>query len=166
MNKNRIFAIAFALIVLGGYWGYKTFLATPCLNFEEIILQKDGFGDEIRLASLQEKVTLVAFFQTWCIDCIKEMPTILALESQIKNSNLKVIMVSDEPIAKLEIFKQRFPNFAFQYYLSKEKLPSFGIRRYPTTYLVDEKGNILKSSLEGNNWASAEIVDMITKKLN
>lgn len=148
------------------YWGYKNYLSTLCINFEKVVVKKEGTGEETNLLKLQGKVTLVAFFQTWCSDCIKEMPTIIALQNTIQNENLKVILVTDESAEKLEKFKARFPDFIFDYYLTKEKLPTFGIRKYPTTYLVDQKGNILKSTLEGNNWGSDEIVELVTKELN
>jgi thiol-disulfide isomerase/thioredoxin len=166
MKVNKILWIVLFSSALIGFWGYKTYLATPCINFDDVVIQKDGIGEKTNLSKLQGKVTLVAFFQTWCSDCIKEMPTIISLQNIIQNENLNVILVTDESISKLEKFKTRFPDFSFDYYLSIEKLPTFGIRKYPTTYLVDEKGNILKSTLEGNNWGSAKIIELVQNKLN
>jgi hypothetical protein len=36
---------------------------------------------------------------------------------------------------------------------SNESLASLGIYVYPTTYLLNKKGEVIRSKLEGYNWA-------------
>ncbi len=164
-RTKRLLRILLITTLILGYWGYKKIFSCQEVTFKEVIVSKDGKGKKINLASLQGKVTLVAFFQTWCGDCIREMPTILNLQSQVQNPDFKVLMVSDEKDFKLEAFKKRFPEFRFDYYLSDKSLPEFGIEKYPTTYLVDEDGSVLKSSLEGFDWSQNSIIEIVNAHL-
>lgn len=165
MSKILISVSIGFLLIWGAFVGYNRYFNTPEIDYSKIYVSKNGIEKHILLSELQGKITLIAFFQTWCIDCIKEMPTIKSLESEVKNPDFKVIMVTDEPTAKLEQFKKKFPAFAFDFYIADQKLPEFGIKKYPTTYLLNQNGEEIKSTLEGFDWGKPEILKLVKEIL-
>jgi thiol-disulfide isomerase/thioredoxin len=155
-----------SLVIFGlGLGAYKYLQPTTEIEFSKVMVHKDGSNEKISLASLQGKATIVAFFQTWCTDCIREMPTLVNLQGQLQNPDLKVIMVTDEDPEKLERFKAKFPKFTLDFYISDERLPSMGINRYPTTYLLDRKGGVKLKTLEGYDWSSEQAVILVKSLL-
>ncbi len=165
-KKNSKLIVIISLLALsGGYWVYKQYLATPDIDFKNVVVTKNGVEKPTYLNDLLGKVTLLAFFQTWCVDCIKEMPSIKRLQNQLGSIDFKVLIITDESTLKLEQFKKRFPEFDFDYYIASEKLTAYGIKKYPTTYLVNSEGQVLKSTLEGYNWSDSKIVVWIKEKL-
>lgn len=161
----NIGAAVFVLTLISGLLIYKNYFASPDIDFGKVIVNGYDAEKPSNLEELQGKVTLVAFFQTWCKDCIIEMPSILRLQNDIANPDFRILMVTDEPLSKIVQFQKRFPSYNFDYYISKNKLPTYGIKKYPTTYLLNSEGEVLKSTLEGYDWSDSEIVALIKKKL-
>ena len=161
MNKTTLIFLIFCSLFALGWTAYKYLSSAKDPVFADIIVHKSDSDQNVSLASLQGKATIVAFFQTWCGDCIREMPTLLNLQDQLATPNLKIIMVTDEPIEKINAFKNRFPNLRFDYYISQKRLPEMGIRKYPTTYLLDSQSNIKLRTFEGYDWSSAQSVELV-----
>ena len=161
MNRTNLIFLAVIILFALGYAAYKFLIPAKDPVFADTIVQISGGNQNVSLASLQGKVTIVAFFQTWCSDCIREMPTLIDLQNLIENTNVKVLMVTDESQEKVNAFQNRFPNFKFDYYISQKRLPEMGIRKYPTTYLLDSEGNIKLRTFEGYDWSNPQSVELI-----
>jgi len=54
--------------------------------------------------------------------------------------------------------QNRFSTTKILFANSGESLSSLGIYVYPTTYLLDKKGEVIQSKLEGYNWALEKTV--------
>jgi len=55
---------------------------------------KDGTGKPVTLADFKGKPLLVNMWATWCVPCVKELPTLDALAA--KGGNLQVVAVSED----------------------------------------------------------------------
>ena len=161
MNKSRLIIIILALICAIFWAAYKYFKPFKDPAFNTIILHKADNNKNVSLTSLQGKATIIAFFQTWCGDCIREMPTIIKLQNEINSPDLKIIMVTDETLERINTFKNRFPNFNFEYYVVDQPLSKMGISKYPTTYLLDAQGNIKLRTFEGYDWSETKSIDLV-----
>ncbi|MEJ8840945.1 DUF547 domain-containing protein [Lacibacter sp. H375] len=62
--------------------------------------------------SLQNELTIVDFFGTWCVPCIKAIPQLVKIQEKFKDK-LTVILVSNEEEARLQKFLAARKNFAF-----------------------------------------------------
>ncbi len=130
---------------------------SPLLKTELTDLQNQKFDAN----TLKNKVFIVSYFQTWCSDCVKEQPELLKLKQKFGDS-IEILMVSDEGIEKIAGFKAKF-NSQLNFYNSSKMLKSIGIARFPTTYLMNKKGNTIDVRVEGINWFSAETVATVSK---
>ena len=159
MNK-KILSILFviAAIAIGG-WFYKTYKMVPTLPAYENDLTNEQ-GKAIKLSDFKGLYVLISYFQTWCGDCIKELPTIDALQTKAGKDKLKVLMVNDEGSEKMNRFKEKHCN-TLDYYQSDKSFSSINIHVFPTTYLLNKEGVVIMSKLEGFDWSSDEIVNLI-----
>jgi thiol-disulfide isomerase/thioredoxin len=102
---------------------------------------------------LKGHVVIVSFFQTWCGPCIQEIYVFDELLATINSSNLKILCISDEDKDRINRLQNQFSPHKVMFAHSNESLASLGIYVYPTTYLLNKKGEVIRSKLEGYNWA-------------
>jgi thiol-disulfide isomerase/thioredoxin len=156
MKKNIILGIL--LSISAAFFIYKRFFPTE-LDLSNVQIEFNE--NQYNLADIQTDITVVAFFQTWCIDCIKEIPTLMNLNKQVNSKRLTIILVTDESLEKVEQFKSRFPQFILPIFRSKKSLSSFGVSRYPTTVMLDKSGKILLKTVEGKDWDNPERINLV-----
>jgi thiol-disulfide isomerase/thioredoxin len=121
-------------------------------------------GQTFDPATLKNKVYILSYFQTWCGDCVKEQPQLQQLKQHF-GDNLEILMVSDEPVEKLQQFKAKFDAGLTIYHTKKSLKGDLGVRAFPTTYLFSKDGKVLVKKVEGINWYNSEIIDMINGSL-
>ena len=114
---------------------------------------------------LRNKVTIVSYFQTWCGDCVREQPELQKLQDRFGKDSLQVIMISDEAPELIVAFRERFSSKLVYCHTPVSLKKDLGIRAFPTTYLLDKKGNIVISKVEGINWYTDETVAEISRLL-
>ncbi len=120
--------------------------------------------NKLDLAKLEGKVFVISFFQTWCGDCVRENPELKKLQEEFDSTKFQVLLVSDESVEKLNLFNERFQS-GLKIYQSSVALKDLGVSRFPTTFLIDKKGNTLIHKVEGIHWYTPEIIEQIKTHL-
>jgi len=151
--------IALLLLVLAAWMGrhYIRGLFPSSIKFKETTLTTIDSNKLISVANFKGKVIIVSCYQTWCIDCARETPVLNQLTTQINSDQFKVIYISDEDAAKVNIFRQRFLSGNILFLKSVKSMSNMGIRSFPTTFLLNKKGEIIKTTYEGYDWLNEEI---------
>ncbi len=123
----------------------------------------DERGNKVTLTDNLGKVMLISYFQSWCVDCRKEQPELEALQKAVGGEEkLKIFLVSDEDWSKINRVKDATKtNLVF--YKSEKTLKEIGIHRFPTTYLLNKKGEVVEAMVEGVHWNTKEIQEQIIK---
>ncbi len=149
MKKQRlIFAGLISALIMVGIFIYQRYRVAPALLLPEIQLS-DLQGNSIKPAS--GKPTLLIFFGTWCRDCRKELPVLAKLESELKNKNIQVILVSDEEIAVLQDFSTGIP-LSFQLCKLTGSFKENNIYTLPTSYLFCSNGSVFRKQTGAIEW--------------
>ncbi len=113
----------------------------------------DIAGQPVKLSDLKGKVVLLDFWATWCPPCRVEIPNLLEIYHQFKNSNFVLISVSlDRNIALARQFvKEKEMNW--RHIISSESsghiASLFEIEYIPATFIIDGKGKIVARNLRG-----------------
>lgn len=156
-NINKILA-AFLFLVLAGWvvrwYMHKTY--PPGMAFNATPLTLVDNNQETTIDEFKGNVVIVSCFQTWCRDCAAETPVLNRLANNLNSEKFKIIYVTDEGSAKLESFRSRLPSDKILFTYSQKSLASLGIHVYPTTYLLDKNGRVVKAKLEGYDWLLEE----------
>jgi len=161
-KTNLIASFLFALLISGiiiYQLRQNNAMKAPQNPFYNYTLTQDN-GKQFDPNTLKETVFIVSYFQTWCSDCVKEQPELMKLQKQFAGKNFKILMVTDESMDKINAFKQKFGD-GLNIFQLKEPIKSIGIKRFPTTYLINKKGEVVVSKVEGINWFTPEIVKTI-----
>ena len=105
-------------------------------------------GTQTTTADLQGKVTLVNFWATTCVSCVKEMPALVSTYNKYKNQGFDTVAVAmsyDPPAWVLNFAQTRQLPFKVALDNTGEIAQNWGdVKLTPTTYLVDKQGRIVK----------------------
>jgi len=105
-------------------------------------------GSTLETAQLKGKVTLVNFWATTCVTCVKEMPNIVATYNKFKDRGFDTVAVamSYDPPQWVNNFAQtRQLPFKVAIDNTGDIAKAWGdVKLTPTSYLVDKQGQIVK----------------------
>ncbi len=153
-NKNqKIIFIVLAILMLA--WlgrGRIRNLFPPKMKFAAVQLISIDDKRTTSINALKDTVLIVSCYQTWCIDCARETPELHQLATAINNPRFKIIYISNEPVEKVTGFRQRFDSDKILFTQVSGSMGDLGIRAYPTTFLLNKKGSVIRTTQEGYDW--------------
>ena len=124
-------------------------------------------GSSQTTQSLQGKVTLVNFWATSCTTCVAEMPEIVATYDKFKGKGYETVAVAmqyDPPQYVLNYAQSRQLPFKVALDNTGAVAKAWGdIKITPTTYLVNKRGEIVKTYVGAPNFS--ELHQLIEKLL-
>jgi thiol-disulfide isomerase/thioredoxin len=130
-------------------------------------VMQDAKGADTTLAAFAGKVLVVNFWATWCAPCIKEMPTLDALQAKLGPSGLQVLAVSQDreglKVAQPFVEKNGWKNIALYVEPKARFAKDAALRGLPTTIILDQKGQEV-GRLEGTiDWTAPNVTDALAK---
>lgn len=105
-------------------------------------------GSALRTADLKGKVTLVNFWATTCVTCVKEMPALVATHQKFAARGYDTVAVAmsyDPPAWVVNFAQSRQLPFKVALDNTGDIAKAWGdVKLTPTTYLIDKQGQIVK----------------------
>lgn len=144
------------LLVVVGYKLLKRYYFFPKMTFRSEQLTRLDNGEHTNIDALKGNVLIVSCYQTWCGDCARETPVLNDLATAINSPQFKVIYISNEPAEKVNRFKSRFESGKILFTKTEKQPSDLGIRAFPSTFLLDKKGKVILTKLEGYDWRKEE----------
>ncbi len=155
--KNRLYPIIFsALVLIAAIWVVTWYIrktVTPKMQFETTGFMLTGSNTKTTITDLKGNVVIVSFFQTWCGTCAGEIQVLNELVTELNSGKLKILYISDEDINLINTYQKQFNAAHILFAHSPKSLAGSGIYVYPTTYLLNKKGSVINSKLEGYDWS-------------
>jgi thiol-disulfide isomerase/thioredoxin len=106
-------------------------------------------GKQVKLSDYKGKIVILDFWATWCGPCRIGIPDLVEIQNEYKDK-VVIIGISLDTTTKNEVvpfakeFKINYPVV----YGTGEVVQSYGgIRGIPTTFVIDEEGNIVAHHL-------------------
>jgi thiol-disulfide isomerase/thioredoxin len=120
-------------------------------------------GAPVDTAALQGKVVVVDFWATYCVPCLKEIPTFNRLNQQLADRGVVVLGVSmdtDGGAPLVASFLKRHP-MKYRVALASEAMTDlFHVNQLPTTVVFDRHGKTLQR-FEG--YTPADALESVVK---
>jgi thiol-disulfide isomerase/thioredoxin len=147
------------VLLVAGIYQYRKYRVAPTLPTNDFVVETLN-GETIIIRPGQDGPLIVKFFATWCIDCRRELPELKAKAELFNQYKVRVILLSDEPVADLSFFSAR-ESLPFPIYKLPKKFKEYGIHTLPTTYIYRKSGEISESYTN-----TKEISELDLKNLN
>ena len=129
----------------------------------------DGEGRPLTLADFRGKVILLNIWATWCIPCLREMPTLDRLQAKLGGPRFEVVVLSIDigGIPVVEKFYRALKLKALGIYVDKtlRVQRDLGIVGIPTTLLIDRQGREIGRLAGPAEWDSPEAIKAIRRYL-
>ncbi len=119
----------------------------------------------ISLSQLRGKIVLLNFWATWCPPCKAEIPDFIRLYSDNKDKLIIIgASVDENKSLVIPFFKSMKMNYPVIYATSDMISAYGGITAIPTSFLINQKGEIVKKFVgyrDKSEWSS-EIKNLLT----
>lgn len=150
--------------------------ASPKSNFGQIVWHEspisapatvfqDGFGAEVSLADFEGKVLVVNFWATWCAPCVKEMPTLDALQAELGGAEFAVLAISQDRegarVAGPFMETNQWTNLALYTEPGVRFAKDASLRGLPTSLVIDKRGNEIGRVEGDTDWTDPDIVQSL-----
>ena len=121
---------------------------------------------KVTLSQFRGQVVVLNFWGTFCPPCIEETPSLVRMQSRLRDKGVVVVAVSidDDDAA--------YHKFLRDYHLSsmvtvrdgaQKSSALFGTFGWPETYIIDRNGRIRRKFIGAVDWSSPEITDYLSK---
>ena len=136
----------------------KNFPVNKLLNQKNIAKDLNG---------LKGQITILDFFGTWCVPCIKALPELTSLQQKF-DGKLKVLLISTEDEQRLNKFVNARSGFPFPLIVDENNNISnaFQPPSFPYTVILDAANKIIAITEAGlinetmvNNWLAVKAVN-------
>ena len=126
---------------------------------------RDADGNEKVVSDFHGQVLLINFWATWCAPCIRELPVLQRLQTQMGSSKFTVLAMSTDLKGKTvaaPFLERRGLNNLPLYLDSKmEFARALGVKSLPTTILIVRTGNVIGSLAGLAEWDSSEAIALL-----
>ncbi len=100
-------------------------------------------GEKIETKDLRGKVLVINMWFTACHPCMAELPALNRLVKEFKGKDVVFLGLSTDTKESLD--KYFFPKYKFDFKIvpdAKDVIQKIGQIGFPTTYIIDKKGNV------------------------
>jgi len=138
-----------------------------CIKGKEMPLLslKTISGEKIETKDLKGKVIVLNLWYTTCHPCIAELPALNKLVIEYKNKNVVFLGLSTDTKEMLD--RDFFPNYKFDFKIipgAGDIVEKIGQTGFPTTYIIDTKGNVIEAWIGGSDGKEAETAAYLKAK--
>jgi thiol-disulfide isomerase/thioredoxin len=128
----------------------------------------DTSGSPATLADFKGKLVLLNLWATWCQPCLKEMPSLAALQARLGPA-LTVVAVSEDRggAEVVQPFVAEHGLDKLKIYLDPKStaIHAFAARGLPTSFVINGEGQVVGKVEGGADWDSDAMRDALAKLL-
>jgi thiol-disulfide isomerase/thioredoxin len=170
--KKSFLVFSFALLTFAQAQAASTTnIIQPAMPPEKVppLVFVDGNGVQHVLADYRGHYVLLNIWATWCVPCVKEMPSLEALQANFDPQKLVVLPLSeDRDKASVIAFYKKYGIAHLPVAVDSAGIApqSLHLEGFPTTLLIDPQGMEI-AHMEGDaDWNSVEMKTTINAQIN
>jgi len=117
----------------------------------------------VDLKNLRGHVVLLNFWQTSCVPCVDELPSLERLQRAMPEVVVVGISNDEDPAAYAQFLKTYHVDFLTVRDPSFRIPTMYGTAKIPETYVIDRKGVVRRKFVSAQEWTSPEIMDYLSR---
>ncbi len=120
---------------------------------------------KVTLSDFKGKVLVLNFWATWCPPCVEEMPSLIAMQQQMRDKGVIVLAVS------VDADKNNYEQFLKEHSVTlltvrdadQKSNDLYGTFKFPETYIIDRNGTVRRKFIGPVEWNQTDILDYLSK---
>jgi len=162
-RTNLAASIKFLAFLLTTVWINPAALASKAPSFE---LPSDS--GTFSLEQYRDQVVYVDFWASWCVPCRHSFPWLNEMQARYGEDGFKVIGINvDKDKEKAQKFLELIPaSFEIAYDPEGTVADMYSLKVMPSSFLIDQKGNVIHKHKGFKASDGSRIEDMIKKLLD
>jgi cytochrome c biogenesis protein CcmG, thiol:disulfide interchange protein DsbE len=117
----------------------------------------------LRLADYRGKIVILNFWQTSCLPCIAELPSLTAMQQQLPQVQVLAVSVDEDPQAYRDYLTEHKISLLTIVDTAHRSADLYGTYRWPETYVIDQHGTIRRKFIGAQEWTSPEIIEYLRR---
>ena len=111
------------------------------------------------------KFVLIDFWATWCPPCVEETPSLVRMQSRLKDKGVVVLAVSidADDAAYHKFLKEYSVNMVTVRDEAQKAATLYGTFGWPESYVIDRNGVIRRKFIGPVDWTNPEVTDYLSK---
>jgi len=162
--RKAVCLVLMGLIVLGAGNVAAIQLAKPAPDFT----LNDLNGSKVRLSDFKGKVVVLNFWSSTCAPCVAEMPSLNALQRDLKGSGLVVLGVAlDRTVKPVKDLADRL-RISYSLLMDSQQdvyFDTYALFGQPVSIIIDRSGIIHDKLIGEVDWSSPQIRSKINMLL-
>lgn len=117
----------------------------------------------VHLADYRGKIVVLNFWATWCLPCIAELPSLMAMQQKLPQVQVLAVSVDEDPQAYRDYIAQHKITLLTVVDPSHHAADIYHTYRWPETYIIDQRGIIRRKFIGAQEWTSPEILEYLRR---
>jgi cytochrome c biogenesis protein CcmG, thiol:disulfide interchange protein DsbE len=122
----------------------------------------DG-NQSLHLADYRGKIVILNFWETSCLPCIAELPSLTAMQQQLPQVHVIAVSVDEDPKAYRDYLAEHKISLFTIDDAAHRSSDLYGTYRWPETYVIDQQGVIRRKFIGAQDWTSPEILEYLRR---
>jgi cytochrome c biogenesis protein CcmG/thiol:disulfide interchange protein DsbE len=119
---------------------------------------------KVTLSQFRGNVVVLNFWATWCPPCVEELPSLMAMQTRMKDKGVIVLAVSIDVDSDsyYRFIKERDVNLLTVRDPEQKSSALYGTFGWPETYIIDRNGVLRRKLIGPVDWNSPEITGFLS----
>ncbi len=117
----------------------------------------------VDLSKLRGHVVLVNLWASWCLPCLDELPSLIALQARMPDVRIVAISMDQDEAAYRRFLAHNHLNFTTVRDPSARVNALYGTAQIPETYVIDKQGILRRKFVNSQNWTDRSITSYLQK---
>jgi peroxiredoxin len=120
---------------------------------------------KVTLSQFRGQVVVLNFWATWCPPCVEETPSLVRMQSRLKDKGVVVLAVSidADDAAYHKFLKEYSVNMVTVRDEAQKAATLYGTFGWPESYVIDRNGVIRRKFIGPVDWNNPEVTDYLSK---
>jgi cytochrome c biogenesis protein CcmG, thiol:disulfide interchange protein DsbE len=120
---------------------------------------------KVTLSQFRGQVVVLNFWATWCPPCVEETPSLVRMQSRMKDKGVVVLAVSIDvdDAAYHKFLKDYSVNMVTVRDEDQKAASLYGTHGWPESYIIDRSGIIRRKFIGPVQWNSPEVTEFLSK---
>ena len=119
---------------------------------------------KVSLHDFRGKTVVLNFWATWCPPCVEEMPSLVKMQSNLKDRVVVLAVSVDEDERSYRTFlKKNNVDLVTVRDPQQKSNELYGTFKFPETYIIDRNGVVQRKFIGPVDWTRPDVVQYLNK---